>query len=400
MKLWMYLFICVFSVLSGVSQSARAIETDSAASGASGFFGAAYLSNPNLSLILDTRVYSSNLNNLELEAKGIPGYTTEGLEMKKGFNLDSAELFFFSPVDPFFNLYAAMPLSLAGVELEEAYVVSTALPEGLQLKLGRFKSNITRLDAQHPHAWDFTDMALPYRAFLGSEGLGGENGAQVTYLPSLPVYILLGAEILQGENPLILGGDTWAGPQAFTGFIKASLDTSDLSALYFGPLVLVGQTKTHEVIPGAALTGRSTLSGLEAVWKWKPCAGMGLTWQSEYLVLHQEGKLADDAGMVGDVLRNQDGFYLQSVCQWYQFRVGARYDRLALAYDQLKINEEQQDLGDIPWRVSANCEYVPDEFTNIRLQYTYDASARNGQINREIILQFIFAIGAHPVHIF
>lgn len=97
MKVWKYLllsgaYLFVFSNF-GIPQKVMAAETG----GASGFFGASYMNNPNLSLILDTRVYSSSLSNSELEAKGIPGYTTQGLDMKKGFNLDSAELFFFSP---------------------------------------------------------------------------------------------------------------------------------------------------------------------------------------------------------------------------------------------------------------------------------------------------------------
>ena len=126
--------------------------------------------------------------------------------------LRAAELFLFAPVDPYFNLYATIPVSEEGVELEEAYAVTTFLPEGFQLKGGRFKSNFSRLDAQHPHAWDFTDIALPYRAFLGSEGLGGENGIQLTWLPPLPVYTLLGAEALQGQNDLLFGSNATPAP--------------------------------------------------------------------------------------------------------------------------------------------------------------------------------------------
>jgi hypothetical protein len=400
MKAWPCFALACICFLFSTGKSVQADESAAPSGGLSGFFGSSNLSNPNISLILDTRVYTSNLSNSELAAKGIPGYTLEGLEMKKGFNLDSAELAFFSSVDPYFNLYANIPITVEGVQLEEAYVVSTALPSGWQLKLGRFKSNITRLDAMHPHAWDFTDIALPYRAFVGTEGLGGENGAQVTYLLPLPIYVLAGAEALQGENSLILNGEAWQGPQAYTGFIKTSIDTSDLSTLYFGPWVLAGQTKTDQVIAGETLTGQSTLTGLEAVWKWKPYAGIGLTVQSEYMYLHQEGDLANAAISLGGLQRNQDGFYIQSVYQWHQYRMGARYDRLALVSDQFEIDHEQQDLGEIPWRATASCEYDPDEFTNIRLQYTYDASARTGQINREVMLQFIYAIGAHPAHTF
>jgi len=163
---------------------------------ASGLFGGSTFTNPNLSVVLDTFYYSSNLTNNELANRGIPGFTTQGLDQRNGFNLDSVELAIFSPVDPYFDFYANIPVTENGISVEEAYVVTTALPAGWQIKGGKFKSNFSRLDSQHPHAWDFWDIALPYRAFLGNEGLGGEKGVQLTWLPTFPIYTLFGAEVL------------------------------------------------------------------------------------------------------------------------------------------------------------------------------------------------------------
>lgn len=160
------------------NQVSSSKQEDSSTQKASGLFGGSAFTNPNLSLVLDTFGYSSNLTNDELASRGIPGFTAQGLDQRKGFNLDAAELFFFSPVDPYSNLYANLPVTENGISIEEAYIVTTALPEGWQVKLGKFKSNFSRLDSQHPHAWDFCDIALPYRAFLGNEGLGGERGSR------------------------------------------------------------------------------------------------------------------------------------------------------------------------------------------------------------------------------
>ena len=148
----------------------KAAEDSSLSSKVSGFFGGSVLTNPNISLVVDTFGYTSNLRKEELEERGI--------EQRKGFNLRAAELFLFAPVDSYFNLYAAIPITEEEVELEEAYAVTTSLPFGLQVKGGKFKSNFSRLDAQHPHAWDFADIALPYKAFLGEEALGGEKGSR------------------------------------------------------------------------------------------------------------------------------------------------------------------------------------------------------------------------------
>jgi hypothetical protein len=370
-------------------------------SSVSGFFGASALTNPNISLMLDTFAHISNFKNPELESRSIPGFTSNGLEQRNGFNLRAAELFLFAPVDPYFNLYANLPVTEEGIELEEAYAVTTTLPAGFQVKGGKFKSNFSRLDAQHPHAWDFYDIALPYRAFLGDEGLGGEKGIQVTWLPAWSVYTQFGAEVLQGENDLLFGTDAESGPHAFSLFVKSSVDITDNSTLYFGPSVLFGKTRNGSIAEDAEFDGDSALYGLEAVWKWKPRPRQGLTLQGEYLYLHQDGDLSDaESGEVDTLLRRQDGFYVQGIYQLNRWRYGARYDALELFADSFKRAGSEQDQGDTPWRATAAIEFNPSEFTRVRLQYNHDESGRDGRSNDEAILQFLFGIGAHFAHAF
>ncbi len=369
---------------------------------AGGLFGSSAFTNPNISLVLDTFAYGSNLSNDELANRGIPGFTTQGLDQRKGFNLDAAELFIFSPIDPYANMYVNIPFTENGVSIEEAYIVTTALPEGWQIKLGKFKSNFSRLDAQHPHAWDFWDIALPYRAFLGAEGLGGEKGVQVTYLLALPIYTQVGVEVLQGENDLMFGQTAEDGPHAFTFFVKSSVDTSDNSTLYFGPSVLFGKTKNPNIIPGAEVASDSALYGMEAVWKWKPSSREALTIQSEYLLLTQSGNSTDlTTSAVLALRRTQDGFYIQTIYRKNRWGVGARYDLLELFQDSFKEGGIQQSFGGKPHRETASLEYTPSEFTRVRLQITHDKSDTvTGRTNDEAILQFNFSIGAHPAHSF
>lgn len=372
-----------------------------------GLFGGSSLTNPNISVVLNTFVYSSNLKNEELEQRGIPGFTSEGIEHRRGFNLEAAELFFFAQVDPYFNLYTTIPVTEDGAEMEEAYIVTTSLPKGFQIKGGKFKGNFSRLNAQHPHVWDFADIALPYRAFLGDEGLGGEKGVQLTYLPALPVYTLLGAEALQGENDLLFGPDASSGPHAFSFFVKSSFDTSDNSTLYLGPSVLFGKTKTTGIVPGSdpiqgtEFRGDSALYGFEIAWKWRPSSQQGFTLQSEYLYLSQNGEQEDfGAATVDTLVRKQDGFYVQGIYRMNRWRIGGRYDRLALFSDTFELAGTEQDLGSTPWRAAGSLEFNPSEFSRIRLQYTHDRSARDGRENNEVIAQFIFGIGAHAGHAF
>ena len=103
------------------------------------------LMNPAISLTLDTFYYDSNLSNAELDSRNSPGFLKSPLDhFDQGFNLRSAELSFFAPVDPYFNLYATIPFSEGGAEVEEAYFVTTSLPAGFQLKGGKFKSGFGR----------------------------------------------------------------------------------------------------------------------------------------------------------------------------------------------------------------------------------------------------------------
>jgi hypothetical protein len=218
-----------------------------------GIFGGSAMTNPYISLIVNTFFYGSNLSQKELDARTVPGFTNVPVGVNKGFTLESAELFIFAPVDPYFNLYANIPVTEDGAELEEAYFVTSSLPAGLQVKGGKFKSGFGRINAQHPHAWDFVDIPLNYRALIGQEGWA-DTGVQVTYLPSLPVYTQFGMEVLQGKNDLLFNPDGTT-PYAFTAFVKSSLDFGESSTLLFGPSFATGKARITTVADDTFFSG-------------------------------------------------------------------------------------------------------------------------------------------------
>ena len=358
------------------------------------------LSNPNISMVFNTYAYSSNLTTDEIRNRGIAGYTTTGLDRRNGFNLDAAELAIYAPVDPYFNLYATIPVTEDGTTVEEAYFVTTSLPKGHQIKGGKFKSGFGRLNSQHSHVWDFVDAPLPYRAFIGDEGFS-EKGVQYTYIPPLPFYTIIGVEALQGENDRLFGADAASGAHAYTAFAKASLDVSDNSTILFGPSVVTGKTKTATVTADSDFTGDTTLYGLELTYKWKPTKYQGFKLQSEYLYRTQSGNLTDLALMSTQRLdRNQDGLYVQGVYLWNRWEFGARYDTLGLFKSDYILAGVSQDQGRRPWRTTAMIDYTFSEFSLLRLQYNHDESDVTGKPNDELFLQLIFSIGAHPAHQF
>jgi hypothetical protein len=372
---------------------------DAKVSGVSGLFGGAFMTNPYISFVLNTNYYSSSVNERDLASRGIPGYSNLGFEQKKGFNLTEGELFLFAPVDAYFNLYATIPFTENGASIEEAFFLTTSLPEGLQAKGGKFKSNFSRLNAQHPHAWDFADIPLAYRAFLGAEGLT-EKGAQLTYLPNLPIYTLLGIEALQGENEVFFNKDATGGPHGFTGFIKQSLDLSDYSTILYGPYAVGGQTRTSTVADNTYFMGNSQLYGFEAVYKWKPSKYRSFIMQGEYMVRKQDGTLVDSSNVASRLIRAQDGAYIQALYQMDRWRFGARYDRLSILRDDYQLAGVDQGFGPKPWRATAALELNLSEFSRLRLQYNHDRSGADGRVNNELFLQLILGIGAHAAHAF
>jgi hypothetical protein len=383
------------------AESLKAAEApQQMSSGLTGLFGGSILTNPYISLVFNGFYYSSSISERELESRGIPGYSILGFEPKKGFNLESAELFLFAPVDPYFNLYATIPVTSEGAEVEEAYFVTSALPAGFQLKGGKFKSNFSRYNAQHPHAWDFANPPLSYRAFLGQEGLI-ETGLQLTYLPALPIYTLLGFEAFQGENEILFNPNAKNGPFAYTAYIKSSFDIGDASTFLLGPYAVWGKTRTETVAESTFLRGDSQLYGFEAIYKWKPTRKQSLSFMGEYMLRNQKGQLSDLSLASSESLkRAQDGFYVQGFYQYERWRFGARYDLLDLFKDTYRLAGVNQDFGEKPWRLTGAIEFNPSEFSRLRFQYEHDRSGRDGRTNHAFFIQLILGIGAHAAHPF
>ena len=91
--------------------------------------------------------------------------------------LHETEVSFQSVVDPyiradFFISFSRDPETHKyGVDVEEAYLTSLSLPAKLQLKVGKFREAIGRINPIHPHALPFIDLPAAYVNYFGEEGL-------------------------------------------------------------------------------------------------------------------------------------------------------------------------------------------------------------------------------------
>ncbi|HEX3818202.1 MAG TPA: hypothetical protein VHW03_07930 [Chthoniobacterales bacterium] len=87
------------------------------------------------------------------------------------------------------------------IEVEEAFLQTTDLPFGLQLKGGQFFAAFGRINPTHPHTWDFVDDPLVHGEFLGPDGLRG-IGAQVSWTVPVAWYsqFLFGVQNGRGDT--------------------------------------------------------------------------------------------------------------------------------------------------------------------------------------------------------
>lgn len=382
--------------------------------------------NPAISVILDT-VYSQVFSG---EAETPPGFgghddhdhghDGHGHGIEDGFQVREVETVFSGSVDPYFDLFAQIVLSESEVELEEGYFTTTALPAGLQVKGGKFRSDIGYINRQHTHAWDFTDQPLVTEALFGDEGLT-EVGLQLSWQPATRIYSRFGVELLEGENEGIanvaeeadeIGLEEASSPRLVTAFARFGPDLGHDHALLAG--ISGGYSEIwQEGDADEALDGDAWFAGLDLVYKYDAGGSHGhgdWTVQTEYFYRERDVDLFDNGVREGSGKFKQDGLYLQTV---YGFRprwnTGLRFDALGLTNEALDHEDEAfTDFG-TTYRYAAQVSYLPTEFSRLRFQLSHsdlsdgphadDHGDDHGDPWRADF-QFTYALGAHSAHEF
>src|SRR5262245_27759558 len=116
-----------------------------------------------------------------------------GRDDANGFDLSEAEVAFESTVDPYakMNLYLSFPAD-ESPEVEEGYAQTLALPGGLQLKGGRFKTAFGKWNTLHTHAFPTVERPDVLQNFFGEESLTND-GLSLSWLIPNPKGLYLDA---------------------------------------------------------------------------------------------------------------------------------------------------------------------------------------------------------------
>jgi hypothetical protein len=332
---------------------------------------------------------------------------------QRGFSLRNAEMAFDGAVDPYLKGFANVVLKLddqnnTDIELEEAYLLTTALPNNLQLKAGQFFAEFGRQNSQHPHAWAFVDEPLIMNRALGGDGLRNV-GTRVSWLAPTPFFTELGVSVFNGE-----GGTTFSfrdpdntygrtpvdrglrGPQdlLYVPRITSSFDLNDTETLVLGASAAFGPNDS-------GTRTRTEIYGTDAYWKWKSPTAIGgfpfVSWQTEAMFRSYDAGADPTAGLPSEALEDY-GFYSQVL---YGFHLGWV---AGLRGEFVTGNKGSNDVNDPlargdRTRLSPNLTWYPSEFSKLRLQYNYDHGQAFGD-EHSVWMQVEFLLGAHAAHKF
>lgn len=370
--------------------------------------------NPEVSLIL-----SGTYTNLSQDPASyrIGGFLPNGGEIgpgQRGFSLAESELVVAANIDPYLRgqfTLAVTPEDTVGVE--EAYIQTLGLGNGLTVKAGRFMSGIGYLNEQHAHAWDFVDVPLAYQAFFG--GQFKDDGVQLKWLAPSDTFLELGAEIGRGRNfPASDRDKNGAGAGAVFAHLGGDVGNSHSWRAGLSYLRADPRDRTYAggdnlgVEVENAFGGNSRLAIADFIWKWAPDGNATETnfkLQGEYFRSREEGDLTYDSGAISAgantdrYAATQSGWYLQGVYQLMpRWRVGLRRDQLdSGSVDYASNNTALAQPGFNPAKNSLMLDYSPSEFSRFRLQFAQDKS-RPEVTDNQVFVQYLMSLGAHGAH--
>ena len=300
--------------------------------------------------------------------------------------LHETEISFQSVVDPYARADFFVSLSRNpqtgsfGIDVEEGYLTTLSLPAHLQLKAGKFRQMLGRINPIHPHALPFVDLPNAYVRFFGEEGMNDE-GLQLSWLlPNHTFFQELTVELTDGprESPSFMRSskDNYLG----LAHLKNFWDLTANATLEFGLTGISGPNASDKI---------TSIAAADLTYKWKPVkfnTYKSFTFQNEFYYSH--------APTVSSTI-NSVGMYSMLVIQVSKRTfITGRYD-----YTNKPSNDKfVEQAGSLTWGWYAT------EFQKIELQAKITSANSEEEENNyeknfsQIFLRWIFVIGTHGAH--
>lgn len=300
----------------------------------------------------------------------------------KNFNayLNETELSLQATVDPyaradFFLSFSRDPVTgQYGVEVEEGYLTTLSLPAQLQLKVGKFREAVGRINPTHPHALPFIDLPNAYVNYFGEEGLNDEGLSLSWLIPNKKFYqeIVFQATSGLSESPSFFRGDN--NHFIYLGHLKNFFTLNDNTTLELGLTGITGPNDSSRT---------TSIAAADLTYKWKPVqmnTYKSVTWQSEFYYGH--------ANLMENFSVNSFGLY-----SFLQYQLAKRWF-LTARYDYA---QKPRDKNIVEQAYSLTAGWYATEFSKIELEgKTTDDTVENRYY--QAWLRWIFVIGAHGAH--
>jgi hypothetical protein len=322
---------------------------------------------------------------------------------QRGFTLQALELSAMGAVDPYLTaeahlVYFIDPEGESRFELEEAFMTTSSLPYGLQVKAGFFHTEFGRINAQHTHQWAWLDQPFINTRLFGGDALR-QAGARLSWLTPLPWFseLIVGVQNPAGETMVSFLSNDETGAIGGRPFVDVNInglddmfwnvrwnnswDVSPEVTTVLGASAVFGPNATGP-------DGRTVIYGADLLVRWRPTINFRgwpfLEWQTEIMSRDYKADAfsgEDDMGnpifIAGDTL-NDWGLYTQLLYGFSygwaaglrgEFGTGSGNDVDA---DGNPVSRETDPFRSNRYRISPLLIYHLTEFSRLRLQYNYD----------------------------
>ncbi|MEP6700960.1 MAG: hypothetical protein ABJA85_06580, partial [Bacteroidota bacterium] len=261
-----------------------------------------------------------------------------------------------------------------GATVEEGYLTTLSLPAQLQLKVGKFKQAVGRINPIHGHALPFIDLPNAYVNYFGEEGLNDEGLSLSWLLPTKKVYQELIVQATSGFSETPSFERSSGNRFVYLGHLKNFFTLNENATFELGITGISGPNDSSRV---------TNIAAADLTYKWKPVqmnTYKSLTWQSEFYF--------SKANITSNTSRKSFGLYsfieYQLAKRWF---LTGRYDYAQLPVDKTIVEQAY----------SLTAGWLATEFSKIE----FEGKTTDDNIQSRYYqgwLRWIFVIGAHGAH--
>ncbi len=291
-----------------------------------------------------------------------------------------------SNLDPFSMTKIAIEFDPHDVHLGEAYLTWNNFLTDLSLTAGKFRQQFGVVNRWHKHALDQFDFPLALKTIFGGGGLN-QTGISLNWL--MPAFLAhsnsLIVEITNGENGKLFSGENFSFPVVL-GHFKNYYDLSKNTYFEFGVTGMIGENHIRgyendiKVVESDRIT---KLGGIDLTLFWEPvnkALYKSILWRTELYFVDKE--------LIGNEKITTYGGYTYGEYKFAeQWQSGLRLD-----YSQpFEVNNDDYYL----YQVVPYVTWWQSHWVKVRLEYSHLYNKKNGETDKQLKLQIVWAVGPH-----